>query len=148
MKLKRWVCFMMLVLSWKKIRNWLGIKDIQKIIKHLDIGVHADYVRLVQLNEEGIKILPDITNRLKVFVTHMVVIVGMKLILSISVMSYAWLLWQEMHKQKNFCWHKRTKMNWTVMWRMSENANKIGARDVQTNLHQLHYKNVQQVHHC
>jgi hypothetical protein len=61
----------------------------KRIIKHLDKGGHADYVRLVQLNEEGIKILPNITNRLKVFVTHMMVIVGMKLILSISVMSYA-----------------------------------------------------------
>jgi hypothetical protein len=29
------------------------------IMKHLDKGGHIDYVRLVQLNKEGIKILPN-----------------------------------------------------------------------------------------
>jgi hypothetical protein len=39
----------------KKLTWYLGrIKN----IKHLDKGGHVDYVRLVQLNEEGIKILP------------------------------------------------------------------------------------------
>jgi hypothetical protein len=56
----------------KKLTWYLGCV---KNIKHLDKGGHADYVRLVQLNEEGIKILPNITNRLKVLVTHIVVIV-------------------------------------------------------------------------
>ncbi len=39
----------------KKLTWYLGCV---KNIKHLDKGGHADYVRLVQLNEEGIKILP------------------------------------------------------------------------------------------
>ncbi len=60
----------------------------QKIIKHLDKGGHADYVRLVQLNEESIKILPNITNRLKVFVTHMVGYSGHEADF-VTVMSYA-----------------------------------------------------------
>jgi hypothetical protein len=40
----------------KKLIWYLGY--VQKIIKQLDKGGHVDYVRLVQLNEEGITILP------------------------------------------------------------------------------------------
>ncbi len=40
----------------KKLIWYLG--RVQKIIKHLDKGGHIDYVRPIQLNEEGIKILP------------------------------------------------------------------------------------------
>jgi len=40
----------------KKLIWYLGL--VQKIIKHLNKGGHIDYVRPVQLNEEGIKILP------------------------------------------------------------------------------------------
>ncbi len=40
----------------KKLIWYFGC--VQKIIKHLDKGGHINYVRLVQLNEEGIKIPP------------------------------------------------------------------------------------------
>jgi hypothetical protein len=64
----------------KKLTWYLGCV---KNIKHLDKGGHVDYVRLVQLNEEGIEILPKYYKQIEGFVTHMVVIMGMKLILSI-----------------------------------------------------------------
>jgi hypothetical protein len=40
----------------KKLIWCLG--RVQKIIKNLDKGGHINYVRLIQLNEESIKILP------------------------------------------------------------------------------------------
>ncbi len=40
----------------KKLIWYLGC--VQKIIKHLDESGHIIYVRLLQLNEESIKILP------------------------------------------------------------------------------------------
>jgi hypothetical protein len=44
-----------IVMEEGKLIWYLGL--VQKIIKYLDKGGHIDYVRPVQLNEEGIKIL-------------------------------------------------------------------------------------------
>jgi hypothetical protein len=45
----------------KKLIWYLG--HVQKIIKQLDKGGHDYYARLVQLNEEGITILPKYYKR-------------------------------------------------------------------------------------